>query len=202
MKLKKAFEALEDKVYVTRKCRIEAAERNKRMDSMTLGINVWYSAILLIISIVILSRNDLPDISIVSITSAILVFSISMIVATQQYKDKYYAFKSCYLELDYLHKKIIRYIDIEQFNNDDYQELNQKYNEILKSSENHKPIDYYTVLMKDIQLAEKYKKKYPSYKRDWYIKQVIQWLLIILFVFIPFLTPIALQLVVKWVTMI
>lgn len=154
----KQIEDLKEKIYITRRCRIVASERFKSWDNNISFINVYYSVILIIISIVSFSsnnptQNNSLQLSIATTSTSILVFAFSMIGLSMQYKDRYYNFKTSYIKLDHLLKILDSALPEEQFNT--YNSVYTKYNDIKDTFENHSTLDYFKYLYSDKYMLEK-----------------------------------------------
>lgn len=178
-----------DSIYITRKSRIEAADRLKQFDNWISNINIYYSAILIVFSIcTITNGNEYVNISLVS--SSILVFAFNTFAVSQNFKDKYLGYKQNYIALDSLYRKI------DTDNNIDDEILssfNEQYIELLSNCQNHTTLDYYKVIISDKSLMGKkaYTKKKIFSIYAYYIYHKIKTLVIIACSIIaPFVVPV------------
>lgn len=135
-----------DTLYLTRKCRIEAAERYKKLDEKLSIINIYYSVVLIIFSIITISSNN-SNVSISLISSSILAFAFNTVAILKNYKAIYLSLKQNYISIHKLYNTLMPLNE-----NDDFSEYYIKYKELLDSCENHSTYDYYTVLLNDENL--------------------------------------------------
>jgi hypothetical protein len=204
VEIQQQLESLKDKIYITRKSRIEASERYKKWDFRISIINIYYSIILIIISIVSFTCQTSEQLSIASITTAILVFGFSMVGLSMQFKDKYYSFKTCYIKLGNLIKEI-ETASPENYDNT-YKSVYSDYLDVLDTTENHNTSDYFRYLYFDKQMLDK-KVASQSVDRKKVEKSIIYgWIIKILFyllsIIIPFIVPLIIELIRIWINSI
>lgn len=196
---------LKDKIYITRRCRIVASERFKNWDSKISIINVYYSVILLIISIVSFSSSTTTEnslqLSIATTTTSILVFAFSMVALSMQFKDRYYNFKTCYIKLDDLLKSLNTAKPDKL--NDTFVLVYDQYNDILNTFENHSTLDYYKYLFSDKQMLENKIKSNSvtlnEVKKIIYINRFANILFYIFVLTLPFIVPYLTNLINLWI---
>ena len=133
----------DNKIWVTRKCRIYSEERMKFYNRNILSYEITLSAMISIMNFV--TMKSIFDFGIlVGIYSAVLT-----ILTIVQYKSKFgeraEQFKKCYLELSKIYDKT----KLVLINNQSdrtlcfyYEDLIKKYDKILNDYENHAEIDY------------------------------------------------------------
>lgn len=130
---------LDNKLWITRKCRINAAERLLQAANFVDFINVYYSVFLILLSLVSVSPyvNNTTMISYINLACSITL-TISIIYATTLgYKERSAALKQNYIALQEL-------LDRLKLSNDqnEIQKINKEYCDLLRLVENHKHIDY------------------------------------------------------------
>lgn len=134
-------EKLDRNIWITRKCRIHASERLLSHAKFIEALNVYYSVFVIILSLVSLTRQD-NILSLISLALSIAL-TISIIYANSTgCRERSFALKQNYIDLQMLLDQL-SYIDA-----DDQESVigvSAKYAELLKSSENHVPIDLYQV---------------------------------------------------------
>ena len=134
----------DEKIWVTRKCRINSEERMKFYNRNLLSYEITLSAMISIMNFV--TMKSIFDFGIL-----VGIYSAALTVLTiVQYKSKFgeraEQFKKCYLELS----KIYDETKLVLINNQSdrtlcfyYDDLIKKYDKILNDYENHAEIDYY-----------------------------------------------------------
>ena len=136
---------LQDKIWLTRKCRINASERLLRKAVYIESLNVWYSTCIIIMSLISYIRKN-NDLSLLSLVLSIgLIVSIVYVNATGL-RDRSFALKQNYIDLQLL------LLELESDTDTKHEHIKKKYGELLKSSENHLPIDMYHVKMRSADL--------------------------------------------------
>lgn len=186
-------EKLLDQIYITRKSRIWAAERYKGWDNLILIINIYYSALLIIFSIITFTDSTI-QVDIFLISASILVFAFNAISMSQNFKETYFAFKDNYLSLGKLYGELER-----DKNNDKLSEYQSEYNKLLTLCQNHTTYDYNKMLLKDNYQLKKVvnsgkQKKWQIYS-EYYIHKVGQGCAVLILVIAPFLMPTIIKLI-------
>lgn len=136
---------LRDKIWLTRKCRIEASERLNRFDFFSKLILVYYSAFILCISIFDFV-NPNSNLSFSLIVSSLLVLIASLFIASRNFKERSISFKQGYIRLNQLLENYTskQDVDDDQINN----KLSDEYFNVLNLTENHSEFDYLIVKLK------------------------------------------------------
>lgn len=132
-------EKLERNIWITRKCRINASERLLSHAKYIEILNVYYSIFVIILSLISLTEQD-QMLSMISLSCSI-VLTISIIYANAAgYRERSFSLKQNYIALQLLLDQL-SYIN----DNDSKAviDIGKQYAELLKSSENHIPIDLY-----------------------------------------------------------
>lgn len=130
---------LDNKIWITRKCRINAAERLLKAANFVDFMNVYYSVFLILLSLVSVSPyvDNATMISYINLACSITL-TISIIYATTLgYKERSAALKQNYIALQELLDRLK--LTKEQ---DEIQKINKEYCDLLRLVENHKHIDY------------------------------------------------------------
>lgn len=133
------MESLQNKIWITRKSRIEASERLLRNDFHSHIIINLYATFVLIISIYDLYSTKI-DLSLLAVIGSILVLITSIFISSKNFKERSNYLKTCYIKLDKLQSKI-NYLS-EQEKKSKMLEISEEYNDILLNSENHLHVDF------------------------------------------------------------
>lgn len=132
---------LENNIWTTRKCRINASERLLGSAKFIEFLNVYYSIFAIIISLLSFVEHN-NKLSLASIVLSI-VLTISIVYAnTTGLRDRSTALKQNYIDMQIL---LDRLSCIENGDTKSVMEISGKYAELLKASENHTSIDLYRV---------------------------------------------------------
>lgn len=138
---------LENKIWITRKSRINASERLLAMANFIDFVNVYYSIFLILLSLIPTS-SDAPEsntiLSYVNLACSITL-TISIIYATSLgWKERSAALKQNYIALQSL---LDRLMLLEEDDKAGIGEINKEYCALLLTVENQKQIDYFRVLL-------------------------------------------------------
>lgn len=129
------------KIWITRKIRIFSERRLERLHLITKVIMIYYSFILVCLSILNLKKSNKTYEEIIVITSlAILITSIFL--SSQRFKERALYFKNCYLQLDQLYHKICQAEKNNLITEDKLEQYLTEYREILETGENHSSYDF------------------------------------------------------------
>ena len=133
------MELLKDKIWITRKSRIEASERLLRNDFHSHLLVNYYALFVVIISVYDLYCKEV-DLALLSVIGSILVLTTSIFITSKNFKERSNFFKTCYLKLDLILKKI------NSLNKDEkeskYLPISEEYHDVLLNSENHLAVDF------------------------------------------------------------
>lgn len=143
---KKITNFRDNRVYITKKVRMNAEERMNRNNLHSIIILNIYTFILLCYSINALSSPVDKYLSIVTLIVSLAVFGVSLFVSLYGFREKALAYKMSHLELaeiethlDILeldchsnHKELLKLFKIYQL----------EYHKIMSKTDNHKKIDY------------------------------------------------------------
>lgn len=136
------LEQLGNKLWITRKCRINAEKRLLSNAQFLNFSNIYYSIIITIVSIlsIIIKSNAYSAISV--IMSVALTISVTF-ASSLNYKERAEIMKRNYLDINQLETKL-KYVD--QNNTSEIEKIEQEYNRLLDNVENHLEYDYYKYL--------------------------------------------------------
>lgn len=161
---------LSDRIWLTKKCRMEAESRFNRYDNFSKFLITYYSAFILILSLYdIINTTVEYNISIVSASMLILI--VSLIITSMRFKERSLAHKQCYIKLDELQQEIAKNENDDQIES----EVFKKYNDVLNLTENHSEYDYFKV-----KYYDKSKEEYLTISRKELLKMCIRWIIMFL----------------------
>ena len=136
------------KVWITRKCRIEASERILKKYKFYKILLVYYSIIIVAYSIWNIQPKNLDghitDSSLFLLIASIVFSLFSLYVSTTNLHEKYFNFKTIYIEIDKIYGKLN---EIDPSKSDEFSHIQEQYNNLLLSVDNHEMIDYYKVIL-------------------------------------------------------
>lgn len=138
------MELLQDKIWITRKSRIEASERLLRNDFHSHLIVNYYALYVVIISVYDLNSTQV-DLSLLAVIGSILVLTTSIFITSKNFKERSNFLKTCYLKLEFIQEKIKSLSESEKKSK--YLEISEEYNDVLRNSENHLSVDFTKIKM-------------------------------------------------------
>ena len=139
---KKLKDRLERNIWITRKCRINAAERLLKSARFIEFLNTYYSIFIITISIISFAEHD-NALSVISLILSVAL-TISIIYANStNLRERSYALKQNYIDLQILLDELNC---IDESCCEKITQIAQRYSELLKNSENHESIDMYKLL--------------------------------------------------------
>ncbi|XJZ28613.1 SLATT domain-containing protein [Bacillota bacterium Lsc_1132] len=185
----------DNKVWVTKKTRMESEARMNSNNVFSLFVVNFYTLIVLALSILglVIADKDMVDkITVLTLISSVALFGISLFVSLFGYKEKAIAYKQCYLDLTRIESQcqdlLLEDLDYQKrfykFN-----EIKKEYNHILDKTDNHSFIDRLVYLKNNKKLNTL--EDQISYKKY----KITNWTLKISIFIIPF---IALVLLFVW----
>lgn len=144
------YERLENKIWETRKARINASERLRRMDVYTKFITNYYSLMVVLYSVLgVYPHKAKIDVSVPLLIVSIAVFGASLYINSMNYGERANDLKSCYIKLDTLVNEL-RILRAQSTNAsgsiDQFREIEHMYTELLDGVENHSIFDYWEFL--------------------------------------------------------
>ena len=125
----------QEKIYLTYKTRMTTEARLRKSAQTSHLLLSWYSACLIVLSIINISGRFLvlyPDL--ISVAVSLVIFALSLFTYGERYNERADQFKNCYLKLKSLYEqelvieqKMLRYSEVlEQYENQsdkDYDEM-------------------------------------------------------------------------------
>ncbi|MGE6719569.1 SLATT domain-containing protein [Peribacillus frigoritolerans] len=146
--LKEIKEFRDNKVWVTKKIRMDAEARMNKNNLFSLIIVNYYTLIVLSLSIwalVIESKYMVDKISLITVISSVALFGISLFVSVFGFKEKAISYKQCYLDLYRLENQFDEILLDDSLDHskalNKFNELKKDYNHILEKTDNHSDED-------------------------------------------------------------
>lgn len=150
--------SLSNKIWLTRKSRINASERLEKNEFWSQILQTYYSALIVVFSIWSLFANELNfSLSIVSLS--ILLLSTSLFIMSRNFKERSLILKSCYLKLDGLYSISLSLENNGEENTEQLLKLQNEYNDLLSLFENHKKIDFLRTKIESVNKDSNFWKK-------------------------------------------
>ncbi len=128
---------LKDNIWKTRKARINASERLLSKANFIKFLNVYYSCVLIILSIIDITSSSI-DMSVESLCLSIILTISLVYLDSQLYLDRANDLKKNYIDLQKL---------INEINDENCDKISEEYIKLLEKTENHTEYDYYKVLI-------------------------------------------------------
>lgn len=132
---------LHDKIWITKKSRIQASQRLLLVDLHSQLILIWYAVFSVSASIYLLKFDHAKEYTdILLIIYSILVLCASLFISGRNFKQRAMLLKQCVEKLGHL------YIQAKQAQKESKEEIlnniSREYHEVLSVSENHSDSDY------------------------------------------------------------
>lgn len=124
-----------DNIWWTRKARIQAEKRLLANAFQAQLLLIWYSFLSAAVSIYYLKTTASNVANVSWVAFSVLIFSISGFINGLSYKERANLIKECYESLQDLYTKASK-------KNANLEEISIRYQEILKTCENHEDIDF------------------------------------------------------------
>ena len=128
---------LKDQIWITRVSRAKAEARLIGKESFIQGINIYYSVLIIIYSIMSYVVGD-NSIGLVGVFLSIGLFASILYLNNQNYLDQAKEFRSNYIEMQRLEMELDGECDVELIKN--------RYCDLLKNANNHTEYDYLCAL--------------------------------------------------------
>lgn len=168
--LNNRLESLSNKIWITRKARINAEERLEKFDFLTQMLINYYTLVIVGLSIwTLYDESNAKLISVITIIASVLLFGLSIFVNARNFKIRAITFKSCYIKLDEIYNECELLKDSpDNLSAEEITRIQNKYNKVMNSIENHTPMDYLRVLNNTSNIS-KSQRWYFNFKRSLFI---------------------------------
>jgi len=128
---------LEDRIWKTRKARINMSERLKHYDFYSQMLIIYYSLLLIIVTIIDINNKNI-DVSIPTLIFSIIILVMSVFVYAMSFGKRSVEIQKTYTSMQRILSKIKRLSNTNR--------IEDEYYDLLESSENHRPCDFLKVL--------------------------------------------------------
>ena len=136
------YKTLPDQIWTTRISRVNAEKRLINKESFFQAINIYYSCLTIIFSILALVNED-EKLSLMTVFMTISLLVVILYLNGQRYLEHAIEYRKNYTELQKLE------FDLKSICDDDVESIKRiytKYCDLLESSSNHISYDYYTTV--------------------------------------------------------
>lgn len=190
----KTLEALKklsyDRVWVTKKVRMESEARLNRNNYYSMFFINYYTFIVLALSIATLLSED-KKVALFTVIATVALFGISLFISYVRFRERALEYKESYIKLNELEASIEKvclssknYTPSELI--DKLHECKLKYNEILSNTENHASIDFQKVLIeKGLKSFENNKLRYLYMSAEYYLNVIFKTALLVILLILP-----------------
>ena len=180
---------LSDKVWITRKCRINSEKRLKRDEHISQILQLYYSSLLVLFSVYNLAYES-SNTNLLLVMGSIIVLVSTVYLYSHNYNERALIMRNCYIRLDEIYYKALRAEKKDE--KDSVKQLLDEYTSILMNIENHSEYDYLCVRY---SLNNDPKATLPKFtKRDWisyYWAKIWRFLFLLIFATLPFIILLA-----------
>lgn len=160
--MEKYADKLINQIWTTRVSRINAEKRLQQKETFIEGINIYYSCFTVLLSIVLLVKQNYIY-SLLSLAMTIILMISILYFKSLRYAERARDYRNNYTELHRLEFRL-SHVNTEE----EIGEIEQKYCALLDEAENHIPFDYYKTV------AESHD-PYKAAKWTSYIKHRYYW---------------------------
>ncbi|WP_315078579.1 SLATT domain-containing protein [uncultured Clostridium sp.] len=155
-----------NKVWFTKKARMEAESRMNNNDKLSSVVINYYNLLVLSVSIYTLAWESKIGVVLTTIVSVGL-FGISNYINSLNYKENAFKYRESYLRLSKIETKLHSLSLSENLGNkeaEEFKKIREEYDNILELSYNHSNIDYIVVAMQSDKCSKNYIQNYYWYK--------------------------------------
>ncbi|UQW96678.1 SLATT domain-containing protein [Rummeliibacillus sp. G93] len=157
----------DNRVWVTKKARMEAEKRMNFNNNVSIVLINYYTFLVLVLSIISLKWELGNILTFVSVLISVALFGVSLYITLYGYKEKALSYKSCYIELTALESELEVLLLNEKISDEDllneYGSLLSRYDKIMDMDDNHADIDFIS------HLKNQKDKKYMGWMQFKYI---------------------------------
>ncbi|WP_136603822.1 SLATT domain-containing protein [Paenibacillus dokdonensis] len=159
MNIQTDVERLSNRIWITKKSRMESEARLKKNNTLANTLVAYYTFFVLGFSIwsLILNASEKSTIiiNVAAVIASVGLFGLSLLIANFNFSDRANQFKQSYLSLDELEHSATHFVrslptdqtQITQSHYDELYEMEKSYNNILSKTENHAKTDYVKMLI-------------------------------------------------------
>ncbi|MFA1822981.1 SLATT domain-containing protein [Virgibacillus oceani] len=165
------IKSLSNKVWITRKCRINTSDRLVFTSKVIQVLINYYTLMILSISIWSLNTTNNNHLSLFVIIASLFLFAITIGINSLNYKERIIYLKSSYIKLDDLYIDLnilldeLPFIEKKEAKNR-FIEIRNEYSKVLESVENHNAYDFikFQISNQEDDVGYKHYLRYYLYK--------------------------------------
>lgn len=174
-----SIEELKNQIWITRVSRVNAEKRLICKVNFSQGINIYYSCMTIIFSILALINND-AQLSVLTVFMTVSLLLVILYLNSQRYKENAREYRKNYTELQRLE---LRLDHITDENCQEVRDIEQEYCDLLDSANNHSTYDYYcTVYGSNVDFK---KGRWEGIRRLFWMNRIWRGIVKILLVLLP-----------------
>ena len=173
------YKDLSDQIWTTRISRVNAEKRLVNKEAFFQGINIYYSCVTIIFSILTLLNNN-EKLSLMTVFMTISLLIVILYLNGQKYSEQAREYRKNYTELQKLE------FELNNIDGDDVDLIKNIYNrycDLLDSSSNHISFDYYETVHGSI--GEYKSKKWRNVRCRYYYNVIWRFVLKICVIVLP-----------------
>lgn len=140
--LNRKIEAFRNTIWITRISRVKAEERLMDKESFSEWLNIYYSCITVILSIILLEFSQYKALSYGNIAITICLLVSILYFKSLKFKEQALTYRKNYTDLYRLELSLTKGISEEKF-----KEIQNQYCDAIEQCNNHKPFDYYKTIL-------------------------------------------------------
>jgi len=158
------YKGLANQIWTTRVSRVNAEKRLVNKEAFTQGINIYYSCVTIIFSILSLVHKD-DNLSLVTVFMTISLLIVILYLNNQKYLEHAREYRKNYTALQKLEFELEGTEDIEKI-----KEIAKEYCDLMDSSSNHISFDYYETVHGST--GDYYDKNWKKVRVKYYFNQI------------------------------
>jgi len=174
---------LKDKLWKTRKSRINASDRLKFNDLVSQMLLAYYSFFIITVTILGI-KDDTSNYEILTLILSILILVVSVFIFAMNYKERSLKLQNTYIKIEKLLRKLSNEKDESKIS-----KIETEYDEILECSENHNSCDYLQILF-EVRNDKKNADVNPPFTKTSWVSFLWCKIKKIIFIFTLFMLPI------------
>lgn len=148
-----SLQSLGDKIWITRKCRINLSERLKKNNLLSQSLIIWYSFLLIALTIFDKNSSYFKDSYSLTLILSIGILVLSIFIMSMNYSERAIKAQILYVQLDCLCNQVENAVQCDE------KKLYEQYTNLIALTENHSDYDY---LKTQYDLKDMDKIKYPN----------------------------------------
>lgn len=162
-----------NRIWKTKKARMNYAARLKTKHEFYNGLVTYYSCVVIVLSLLKLDTNDMYNKMIFGVSILVTIFSVHS--NTKNYLERHINMKSNYVSLSRLQERLSLVKEDSDSFSDEYSTIVNEYQDLMNNCENHTTYDYNTIYIetdtedknsKEVNIRDRYKSALWKFRRD------------------------------------